>query len=57
MQKSYDVNYENILNGSGRYVLMILNQSLNADKSNDQTFKNLWKNGRFIRLFRLNSKN
>lgn len=44
----YDVDFEEIaLNASGNYVLIILNESLNSNKSKGATFSKLWKNGEF----------
>ena len=42
----YDVDFERIaLNASGNYVLLILNESLNSNKSNSSTFRKIWQNG------------
>ena len=43
----YDVDFEKIaLNASDNYVLLILNESLNSDKSKGPTFGKLWQNGK-----------
>lgn len=45
----YDLNFENIQSSKNeKYILIILNESLNENKSKSLTFVNLWKNGNYL---------
>ena len=46
-----DVDYESILNSNANYILIVLNESLNSNKSKSLIFKKIWQNGNCANLY------